>query len=164
LKTLNLIRHSNASSGFPGASDIDRPLSDRGETICQSMARDIWRAGCRFKNVFVSPATRAQSTIQLLGKSIDQQEIDWTTDPELYTFSWSELLTWLESRDDKLNTITIVGHNPAISELTIFLTGEQIAQIPPCSYLQIGICIDRWSDIEQNCGQLIESIFPPNQN
>ena len=162
MKTIYVIRHSIASRGFPGAPDIERPLSDRGETICMSMAREIWRAGCRFENVFVSPATRAQSTIQLLSKNIDQQEIDWTTDPELYTFAWRELLNWLESRDNKLSTITIVGHNPAASELTIFLTGEQIAQIPPCSYLQIRVCIDRWSDLYQNCGHLVETIFPPN--
>jgi len=162
MKTLHLIRHSVASDGIAGATDIDRPLSDRGEVVCKTMAREIYAVGCQFENVFASPATRAQSTIRLIGESIDQKKIIWTTEDKLYTFAWPELLNWLESRDNKMDTIMIVGHNPAISELAIFLTGEQIAQVPPCTYLQICAYIGRWSDLYRECGNLVEIIFPSN--
>ncbi len=162
MKTLHLIRHSIASNGFPDAADIDRPLSDRGEAVCKTMARKIYTAGCSFENVFASPAIRAQSTIRLIGESIDEKSIDWTIEDKLYTFAWPELLGWLESRDNDQDAVVIVGHNPAISELAIFLTGDQIAQVPPCTYLQICAYIGRWSDLYRECGNLVEIVFPPN--
>lgn len=162
MKTLHLIRHSIADDGCPGTADIDRPLSDRGESICKHMSRQIWKSGCRFTHVFVSPANRAQATIGLLDKNTRQLEIDWTTDNDLYTFAWPELLKWLESRDNNQDEVTVVGHNPAITELTNYLTGKQLAQVPPCTCLKLCLDVERWSDLYRECGHLDKLLLPPN--
>ena len=157
MKTINLIRHADAANGSP---DIERPLSALGKHTCNTMASRIFQAGCHFENVFVSTANRTQDTIQIFADALPEQQIKWKTDSALYTFEWPELLNWFESIDEACDEIVIVGHNPAISELTEFLTGEPMAQVPPCTYIKIHAYLGKWTDLYRECGQLIECVYP----
>ncbi len=159
-KTLHLIRHSYASEGAPGTPDIERPLSQQGEATCQFMAAKIASSGYRFNAIFVSPARRAQATIEIISDHSGTLSLNWETDSGLYTFDWHALLEWLVRQDDSLDELVIVGHNPAISRLVVFLTGEDVAQVPPCSWLTMGVDISHWADLYRECGVLVGRVYP----
>ncbi|MEM7292188.1 MAG: histidine phosphatase family protein [Pseudomonadota bacterium] len=157
MKSIYLIRHSDAGGGL---SDIDRPLTQNGLNHCAQMAPKLTAAGCDFDTTFVSPAVRAQQTIQQLANSLTGSPIEWSTDDMLYTFEWPILLGWLENVDDRHDTITVVGHNPAVSEVAHFLTGADIGQVPPCTCIHISAFVANWRDLYRECGQLMASLYP----
>ncbi|MEM7208178.1 MAG: histidine phosphatase family protein [Pseudomonadota bacterium] len=157
MKSIHLIRHADAVGGTP---DIERPLSNRGERVCERLASRLETSDDAFVKIFVSPALRAQSTARGIIESLGDANPHWTTDNALYTFEWPDLLGWLESLGDEHESVTIVGHNPAISELAEFLTGESLGQVPPCTFIHISTFVSRWSDLYRECGQLSRCLYP----
>ena len=165
MKTLHLIRHAKSSWDIDGQKDIDRALNKRGRKACEIMAQRIVDAGCNFQNIFCSPAVRAQETIERLAKALAPREINWDVDHELYTFDAGDLLKWLKSIDNTLDELLLVGHNPAITELTNFLGGDLlgnrfIANVPTCGYVQLDLDITAWSEIDSNSGAIKMFLTP----
>ena len=123
------------------------------------MVNRLRSVGFEFAETHVSIACRARETAQSLAQEIGH-EVEWQLDQTLYTFQWPQLLTWLESRDEHADEVTLIGHNPAVSELAEFLTGERMAQVPTCSFLKICAYVGQWRDLYRECGQLVEFLYP----
>ena len=137
MKTLHLIRHAKSSWDYVHLADIERPLNMRGRKSCKIMAHPIENAGCQFEHVFCSPAIRAQSTIEGINREILHTDIEWETDDQLYTFDAENLFHWCQAVNEVYSNIVIVGHNPALTELTNYLSDSQIENLPTCGYIQL---------------------------
>jgi phosphohistidine phosphatase len=126
LKQLHLIRHAKSSWEQPEPSDHERPLSDRGRhaapLIGQAIGAEIDGSGSELPLFFVSTARRARETFDGLNvgsASLSQQAP--TYDGALYTFDEADLIDWIAAADDDLDSIAIIGHNPAMTDLANFL-------------------------------------------
>ena len=126
LKQLHLIRHAKSSWEQPELSDHERPLSDRGRhaapLIGQAIGAEIDGSGSELPLLFVSTARRARETFDGLNvgsASLSQQAP--TYDGALYTFDEADLIDWIAAADDDLDSIAIIGHNPAMTDLANFL-------------------------------------------
>ncbi len=126
LKQLHLIRHAKSSWEQPELSDHERPLSDRGRhaapLIGQAIGAEIDGSGSELPLFFVSTARRARETFDGLNvgsASLSQQAP--TYDGALYTFDEADLIDWIAAADDDLDSIAIIGHNPAMTDLANFL-------------------------------------------
>lgn len=161
MKTIHLIRHAKSSWEDDSLSDIDRPLNQRGIKSCQIMAPQLLKVGCDFQRIYCSPARRAQQTIELIALNVSPT-ITWHTDNELYTFSANELLRWLQKLGNDLNEVTVVGHNPAMTELNNRLTGSPLDNLPTCSYLQLNSDINDWVDLAP-AGAIQVAFLSPKQ-
>jgi phosphohistidine phosphatase len=137
MKTIHLIRHAKSSWESEHLADIDRPLNKRGIGTCQFMAPHIVDAGCRFVNVFCSPAVRAQSTIEFISLCIPETTVQWQTDENLYTFESGNLHEWCRSLDESMAELLIIGHNPALTNFCNELSNSNIGNIPTCGYVQL---------------------------
>ncbi|TRY31499.1 SixA phosphatase family protein [Aliiglaciecola sp. M165] len=137
MKTIHLIRHAKSSWDNPSLADIDRPLNARGIRACQIMAPHINAAGSVFNNVYCSPAVRAQSTIERIKKHLPDVELRWKTDQRLYSFSESDLIKWCRELEDSVSDVTLIGHNPALTDFCNALSGSEIENIPTCGYVQL---------------------------
>ena len=109
------------------------------------MAPKIAEAGCRFSTVMVSPAVRAQETIERIAKNLPREEITWSTNDRLYTFDYEQVWDFAAGLDNSLADIVLVGHNPALTEFLNELTGETIANLPTCGYAQISLPGASWA-------------------
>ncbi|REL27014.1 phosphoglycerate mutase [Thalassotalea euphylliae] len=161
-KTLQLIRHAKSSWQQLGLSDIERPLNQRGKKSCQIMAQHIHALGSDLTNVYVSPALRAQETIKRIFAHLQQlqeeqkaqhqalstEQAQWHTVEQLYTFDSAVLRSFLQNQSPHCRAITLVGHNPALTDLCNHLTNAYIDNIPTCGYVQL-VANDEfaWSDI-----------------
>ena len=159
MKTLHFIRHAKSSWKSTHLADHDRPLNKRGEYSCELMSQEIVKLGCDFKNVYTSSAVRAQSTIQLLSTHV-QSDFHWSTDERLYTFESDVLLDWCINLDESLSSVVVVGHNPAITELVTYLTGEFFGNVPTCGYVQLTLKNGQWNDLESESMDLQYFIYP----
>ena len=162
-KTLHLIRHAKSSWQYPDLADIDRPLNKRGKRDIKLMAKTMMEHGCDFNHLYCSPAERARLTIKGLLKSLDYEETEWVVDSDLYTFDVNELIKWCQKIDNEQKSVTIIGHNPALTDLCRNLvSGCEIDNMPTCAYVHLTLNIDNWRDLAQGCGSVKVFIKPKN--
>ena len=150
LKQLHLIRHAKSSWEQPELSDHERPLSDRGRhaapLIGQAMCAEIDASGSELPLFFVSTARRARETFDGLNvgsASLSQQAP--TYDDALYTFDEADLIDWIAAADDDLDSIAIIGHNPAMTDLANFLCQPlMLSNLPTAGWLWLHFDDHAW--------------------
>ena len=148
MKTIHLIRHAKSSWKDASLADIDRPLNKRGKKSCKVMAPAILSEGCKFENVFCSPANRALETIERISDQIPDLDIKWQMDESLYTFDSDELFLWCTYLPERFKEIVLIGHNPAFTDFCNELCGENIINIPTCAYVRMeSVKTLKWKDI-----------------
>lgn len=161
MKTLHLLRHAKSSWDDPGADDRDRVLNKRGRRDAPRMGAAL-AAAMAPMSICVSPARRAQLTLEGLCEGWPQLLTQsHRTVEALYTFSATDLLRWLGAREDACQSLFIIGHNPALTDLVNELTGRySVPNLPTAGYVQLHLQIDHWRDLLQGCAQLHLSLFP----
>lgn len=161
MKKIHLIRHAKSSWKNEQLADIHRPLSQRGIRSVDLMAAHIVEAGCGFNNVFCSPALRAQSTIELLGKTVPDIALKWQIDNQLYCFDSNSLHQWCAGLDESISEVVIVGHNPALTDFCNALSKCWITNIPTCAYVQL--CAQtafKWTQLSKASFELSHFLKP----
>ncbi len=165
MKKLHLIRHAKSSQSDGSLADIDRLLNSRGIEACELMAAQIFKAGCRFENVFCSPALRTQTTIELIAQHLSEQHlgeqpIRWTIDEALYTFDVLALMAWCQALDERMKEVVIVGHNDALTDLINQVGDSAIANLPPGGYAQLAVGDVAWQTLSDSRAELVSFLKP----
>ena len=160
MKKLHLLRHAKSSWEDMSLADVNRPLNTRGKKACPIMAEKILEAGCQFDNVFCSVARRTRDTIQGIADAMPKLNFTWTVEDELYSFDYGTVLSWCRRLDNSLEEVLIVGHNPAITNLSNYLNnGRYIDNVPTCGYVQLVFEGD-WGDLSKGCAKLSYFLTP----
>jgi len=155
-RTLTLIRHATASWGEAGTSDFDRPLTTQGLHDATTMGEHLASCQPKLDLLVASPAQRAKETAQAMAKgfNITEQEIYWKE--EIYDASLSQLLALISGLDNQHQTVILVGHNPALSDLCNHLSNDQkIAGLPTCGVWQMSFDTTSWQQISPNSGHVV---------
>ena len=122
MPTLYLLRHAKSSWDDPVA-DRDRPLAPRGERAAKHLAEHIRQRRLRPAIVLCSPAARAQATLELIRAALGRKA-DVRIDERLYGAGAGELLAIITATPSSAESLLLVGHNPAMHDLTLGLTGD----------------------------------------
>ena len=161
MKKIHIIRHAKSSWKDKSLEDIERPLNKRGVKTCEFMAEPVYRAGCCFDHVYCSPAVRAQLTIELISKNLPDLFFHWQIEKELYTFDHQGLIQWFRSVDENISEILIIGHNPALTDLSNTLGDRSIKNIPTCGYVQLVARKDfLWNEITRGSFETRTMLWP----
>ncbi len=110
---LYVVRHADAESLGGGVnSDFDRPLSERGRTDAQMMARALASIHPHVKSILTSPLVRAVETGNFFGRELKREpEPSRRLTPG---FSPESLLETILSQS-KVASVVIIGHQPDMS-------------------------------------------------
>jgi len=157
MKKLTLIRHGK-SDHSAHLADRDRPLNPRGEADAAAMAEWLKThyAGCAPQQIFSSPARRALTTAKIIAPKLDSEAATVVTDARLYTFEPEPLYRFLETLDDQLDFIALVGHNPAMTLLINELcSNTSIDNLPTCGVAELALAITEWVEIAPHSGKLL---------
>ncbi len=157
---LLLLRHAKSAWNTGAAKDFDRPLASRGVRDAPVMGKWLKKQGLVPDIVISSPALRARQTCEAACEKmgIKQKEINW--DNRVYAALVTELLQVLQEYKKKPQTLMLVGHNPGLEDLLIYLAGED-AQVPPdgkllptaaVAYLKLP---GNWKDLAEGTGRLV---------
>ena len=163
MKNLYLLRHAKSSWDDPSLSDAERPLNGRGRRDAPRMGAAL---GDRLPPMTfrVSPAERAQQTLGALQQSWIGLEVHHgITEPALYTFDYREVLRWVAAQSDDADSLALVGHNPAFTELVNFFGGPgTLDNLPTAGWAELSIRIDEWSQAPDATGEgeLVYHLFP----
>jgi phosphohistidine phosphatase len=105
--------------------------------------------------ILCSTAQRARSTAELVAEESDYQgEIIYNQ--EVYSFDAEPYRQALAALADDYETVMLVGHNPAIEEFLLSLTGKPEA-MPTAALAQVELPIQSWAEMKRPVrGKLVE--------
>jgi len=158
-RTLILLRHAK-SDWSGGEADLARPLAKRGRHQAPDAGRWLAENVDGIDLAVVSPARRARSTWDLVAAEFDVTP-EARIDDRVYTASGDDLLTVVRELSDDLGTVVLVGHNPAIEDLALLLTGAWTPM--PTSALAVISVPGPWSAAARHPAVLRASGRPPTE-
>ena len=161
MKTLHLLRHAKSSWDEPWANDRERGLNKRGRRDAPRMGRALC-AELQPMPVFVSPARRAQLTLEGVCETWpDMVGLAHETLEALYTFSADEVFELLSDCDDSRESVFLIGHNPAFTDLVNLLDrSAALGNLPTAGYARLVLSIPRWRQLTPGCGRLERLLLP----
>ena len=147
MKTLYIIRHAEAEDLF-GQPDSFRPLTERGNLQALALGNEL---GQLPTNWMVSTAVRTYSTAHVLSTTQSKKPI-FHLENKIYNAELSDLIEVLELLPNEWNDVVLIGHNPGVSNLSQFLSGEQHS-FKKSAVVKIQLEINDWSEVVQGCGK-----------
>lgn len=127
---LYLLRHAKSSWDDPSLDDHDRPLAPRGVQATKLMRDHVRETGIAPEVVLCSGAKRARETLEGVRPALGA-EPEIVIGEELYTFSAPQLLEQIRALNGEVASAMVIGHNPAMQELTLHLarSGTQLEAV-----------------------------------
>ena len=152
-KTLYLVRHAKASDSV--SPDLIRPLVANGMIDAARMGRHLGSKMQGIDLILTSHSERTQMTAQVFCEQLGIDNKIVKVEEDLYESSPKHYLIALSKVSDNMDSVMIVGHNPSISYLAEYLTGEEIGSMPTCAV--IGMTFDNftWAEVTKKTGKMI---------
>ncbi|MCK8067583.1 NUDIX domain-containing protein [Cobetia sp. 1CM21F] len=123
-RELLLMRHGK-SDWSVAADDFHRPLKERGKRGAQRMGAWLAQEALVPDAILSSPALRARATaekcVKSMGLGVDMIELK----PALYCEGEAPLLKTVRACPDSVQRLMIIGHNPALEDALVWLTGKR---------------------------------------
>lgn len=116
MKTLLLIRHAKSSWDDAALNDFDRPLNERGKKDASEMANRIARKRITIDALISSPAKRAAKTAKIFSEELQIKKEEIIFKSELYLAPVHIFSDTIKNTNDALDCISIVAHNPGITD------------------------------------------------
>ena len=166
-RELLILRHAKSDWGAGASSDFDRPLAKRGNKDAPRVGQWLYREGLVPDLVISSPAQRARQTAEKVCKTMDykKKKIQWND--QVYAADVSDLLHLLKRCPPDARTLLLVGHNPGLEELVMYLVGDDLDTpldgklLPTAALARLEIPGD-WNALARGCAQLVAITRPRN--
>jgi|TARA_B110000240_G_scaffold191320_1_gene233782 phosphohistidine phosphatase len=142
-KQLSIIRHAK-SDGGAGCIDMDRVINDRGYQDAELIGKHLIANKQQFDRVYCSSANRAQLTWEQLNTCLNLPKTDIQFEESLYLASLTHLVSFIEKISNQYEHVALIAHNPGLTDLCNFLTGDRLANLPTCSVYTIDFQVDDW--------------------
>ena len=128
---LLLIRHAKSSWDDPSLSDHQRPLNARGAQAGAVMGKRLRDQLSGTQRIFVSTATRTQQTLgTLLQQGQLANKCAISMHDALYHASATELIDFIRNEGQHYDHVTIIGHNPGLTDCVQQLCAGQGCDLP----------------------------------
>ena len=180
-KTLYLLRHAKSSwVNSSNINDYDRQLSPSGRKVAHTVGKSLYkRDDVDLPDlILASPSMRTRETLDLVMAAWTKRTFD-ESNIILYSESWYDLsdegyfnylvhvLSEEEDASDGsssndapnyVDTVMIVGHNPAIekllNKLLFFSPNDQVQHYSPGHFYAVSFpTLERWSDLGEYIGE-----------
>lgn len=121
MRRLYLLRHAKSSWDDNGLDDFERPLSSRGRKAARAVAKYLQQHKIRPALVLCSAAARTRATYDLIEPGL--AGVPASIEAGLYEADRGDLLARLHQLDNHLGSVLLIGHNPGLERLAVFLAG-----------------------------------------
>ena len=155
---LLILRHAKSSWDSSALTDFDRPLSSRG--IRDATRLGVWLAthSRQPELALCSAAERARQTANLVLSPVADERLDFRE--SLYLAGLATLVNSIREQADSLDRLMLVGHNPGMDQLLIYLCKDEITltgsgKLMTTATLARIECRCSWSDLTpEHCSLL----------
>ena len=145
MKLVTIVRHAHAEKHDGDVEDFERRLDKRGRKEAEQMAELAHALGVRADHIVSSPAVRAISTAKEFARSLGFPLQKIRHDDRIYLAERATLVAILKSTPATHRHVMLFGHNPGISRLAAWLSGDAaIADLPTAAVCTLRAPIDSW--------------------
>ncbi|HRT67792.1 MAG TPA: histidine phosphatase family protein [Bacteroidota bacterium] len=155
MKTLTLIRHSKSSWEDEDTNDFNRRLTKRGERDAKFMSELLAKQIQKPDLLLTSPTLRAQRTAEYFADAFDIDDDNIINDQGIYDRGAKYIIQFLKNLNNDISSVVLIGHNPDITTLANYFTGEYFDNIPTTGIVAIEFDISTWNEIEDKPGKLL---------
>ena len=154
MKKIIFVRHGRAEENSEEITDFERSLTIKGKVISRQMARLFREKESDPGIIITSPAFRALETAFIFASECGIPYDNILINGNLYFKAGIKNLFEIISRlDDKTNTITLFGHNPAFTEMPDRLSTNGCEFLTKTSVVCISFKTDTWSGVKLDSGK-----------
>ncbi len=157
-KELFLVRHATANEAERGEKDGERELSPKGYQDATRLGHHLLEQQQRVDLMLVSTAQRAQSTAEILAEQM-QHGGRVTYSDELYQASVRSVLALINQQEEAVTHLMIVGHNPTLTYLAEYLTGDPVSNMAAGGLFLLQISVP-WAEVTQQTATLDRYLDP----
>ncbi|MCU7940019.1 MAG: histidine phosphatase family protein [gamma proteobacterium symbiont of Bathyaustriella thionipta] len=157
---LILLRHGK-SDWDNNETDFNRPVTDRGKRGAQRIGVWLAKNGLKPDMVISSPAERARLTAQKMMKAMGETDHYIIYDKRVYEATLNDILAVLNSISVYTKRVILVGHNPGLEQLLIYLCNNNIAipangkLLPTATLAHLSLACE-WKKIKKNTAELLK--------
>ncbi|TKB09042.1 histidine phosphatase family protein [Desulforhopalus sp. IMCC35007] len=164
IQRLFLIRHAKSSWDDSGLDDFSRPLSKRGRKNAPEMGKRLAQLSVIPESILASPAKRAKKTAKYMAEATGYPVAEISFHQGLYMGSIQVHLDLLNKEFAVADTVFLIGHNSTITELSEYLTGISLVNVPTCGIVAIEYPASGGFSTEAGAGKLLFFDFPKNMS
>jgi phosphohistidine phosphatase len=151
-KELCILRHGMAESG--NGKDYERKLTDSGRGRITRLAHLLQTREFIFDFALFSTAIRCKETFDILqDHKIIKESLE---KPGIYQAGQPTLLQYLFGLSPSHQTVLLIGHNPGVSQLVGYLSGDLSLMLSPGMMVHLRFEGLDWRNISKNSGSIIE--------
>jgi phosphohistidine phosphatase len=154
MKTLYLVRHAKAS-WEDDVHDWERSLTEAGIERAGKVANLLKAKKVHPDKIISSYAFRALNTAVIFALQLRYPINEIVISQNIYEKRAIDILDMLRKQDDKLNSIMLFGHDPAITELYNMLTRKMLLKISTSTAAAIEFTLDHWKGLGSKTGKTI---------
>lgn len=159
MKTLVLIRHAEPESWHLRCNDVARKLVKRWEEYCGKIWKILQQKWIHPDVIITSHAVRAKQTSKIIAKILKPKR--WIqTFEKIYDGYKSEILDILKQQTSSVETLVLVWHNDAITEIANDISVEEIPELPFWGTCIIQLDIASWEELSSTTSKQVETILP----
>ena len=156
-RELCLLRHAKAKRD--SIEDFDRPLKKRGKQAALEMGEWLQQQNLIPDWVLSSPAKRAIETANRVVEVMGANELTITQDKRLYAEGYKQLKAVLAECPAETQRVLLVGHNPDLEDLLIYLVGlsnlpDRDKLLPTAALARLAMP-DDWTQLSAESAQLL---------
>lgn len=169
-RELLILRHGKSDWNV-STDDYHRPLKKRGQRGAERIGAWLAEQQLIPDYVISSTATRAINTAALCSKAMGLSNSDIQREEILYLANIRTLLNTIQASPAKSKRVMIVGHNPGLEDLVLYLADRKIKipndgkLIPTATVAHFQLDVD-WSKLSKGLAKLKQiqraSLLPPN--
>jgi phosphohistidine phosphatase len=160
MKTLQILRHAKTERLQLGQQDFDRKLIERGLGQMNDLIQHQQESLSKAEHLLVSAAKRTRMTLNTLENLFNEKQIQF--DKSLYLASLETIYKLIESQEDSIENLLIIGHNDGLSDLVSYLVGEHI-YLPTSGYVVLELPITSWKALSRGIASVQTEFFSTYQ-
>ncbi|MCU0456418.1 MAG: histidine phosphatase family protein [Bacteroidales bacterium] len=162
MKKIIFVRHGRAEDDS-GLSDFERSLTPKGKVISLQVAKKFREKEPDPGLLITSPAFRALETAFIFAGELGISHDDVQIDSNMYhRAGMKHLLSILENAAGNIDTITLFGHNPAITEMPDRLSKTGCEFLTKTAVVCISFPVSNWSEVRTGSGK-VEYFLKPEK-
>lgn len=163
-RQLWLLRHAKSDWNNANLSDFERPLNQRGTRDAPRLGRWLRQQGLCPDYLVSSPAERAHQTALSVAGELGIAAERIMLNPRIYEATTSHLLGVLAACPAEVQKVLLVGHNPGLETLLLYLCGQLIMPddgkwLPTCTLARLEMP-DDWQQLAPASARLLSITRP----
>lgn len=160
MKLLYLVKHPKASLIDERINDIDRPLKGKGVRDAYALSAQLKEEKVDPQLILSSPAIRCWHTSQIVARTLEYSLNRIQISLALYEGGQEQILKMIVGLSDQYDSIMLVGHDPALTNLLNRYSRKAYDKIPSGGVIGLRFRTEKWKNLPGSKGKMIFSKRP----